>query len=131
MDYIEISTGMQIFSVLIYFLLAFGLTELLVFYGGPFDILEKFRTLMGKISKQAGKALNCPICTSTWVGGLFSVINYFWIPIEFTPWNVILGWTRMWYLVIPFDMITTAGIVLLLYHLDELITKEGIEYEDE
>lgn len=131
MDWTDISDSLQIFFVIVYFIFAFGLTELLVFYEGPFGILEIFRNVVTKISKQAGKALECPICTSTWLGGLFSVLNYFCIPIEFTPWNLILGWTGMWYLVIPFDMITTAGVVLMLYHLDELVTKKSEEYEDE
>lgn len=131
MEWIEISDGMQMFFVFIYFIFAFGFTELLVFYDGPFGLLDKFRNLMAKFSKEAGKALECPICTSTWLGGFLSLLNYFVISVGFTPWNVIMGWTGMWYLIIPFDMITTAGVVLLLYHLDELVTKKSEEYEDE
>ena len=63
---------------------------------------------------------------------MFSIINYFFVPIPFTPFNIILGGTGMWYLILFMDAMFTCGIVWLLFQLEEMLERTGkITYEDE
>lgn len=122
---------MEVLYIIIYFLCAFGLTELLVYYDGFLHIFEYIRSIAHRIHPHIGELFTCVACCSCWVGIMFSLINFLWIPIAFTPFNIILETTGLWWLIIPLDMATTAGVVLLLHHLDEALERLGITYVDE
>ena len=71
-------------------------------------------------------------CLSTWIGILWAALDYWLIPIAITPFNIILGGTGMWYLIIFMDAMFTCGIVWLLFQLEEMWERTGkITYEDE
>lgn len=123
---------MNFFILLCYILFAFGATELMIFFDGPFDIIEKFRRFAHYISPSFGKLFTCVACLSTWIGLLFSALNYFLIPIKFTPFNIILDDTNLWYLIIIMDGMLTCGTTWFLYQLEEMIERIGkITYEDD
>ena len=113
------------FIVFCYAFFAFGMAEMFVFFDGPFDIIENFRKLAHKISSSFGKLFTCMFCISTWIGLLFSLLNYFWIPVKITPFNIILGDTNMWYLIAIMDCMFTCGSTWLLYQLEEMIERTG------
>lgn len=99
-----------IYSI-VYLVACYGLTVLLVFYGGPFNILKGIRLVFGKFTK----LLDCPICTSTWVGMTTSLANFFLLPsVLITPWNVILHSTGLWWLIMLLDAFTLVALVYLL-----------------
>ena len=114
-----------------YGLMLYGCVLMFVSFGGPFDILEKFRQLLNWLHPQLGKLISCPFCTATWIGGIISTLNYLFIPINFTPFNIIFDGSGLWWLIIPLDTFYGCGVVWLLHLLDEYL--EGntpTEYED-
>lgn len=123
---------LNFFIIFCYIMFAYGFSLLSVFFDGPFDIVDKIRKFADYISPSFGKVFGCMACFSTWVGIIFSTLNYFLIPIKFTPFNIILGDTHMWYLIIFMDCMFTCGTTWGLYQLEEMIERIGkITYEDE
>lgn len=108
--------------ILCYIIMAYGITNLLVYGSGPFDVLIKFRELCGNILKTLGDMLDCMMCTSTNVGWILSLINIVLLPsIPFTPFNILFNDTTLWYLIIPFDACITSGAVWLLHTFQETL----------
>ena len=116
---------MLFFKLIAYIIFSYGICELLVFFDGPFDIVEKFRKFCHWISPSFGKLFTCMACLSTWCGFIFSLINYFFIPIDFTPFNIILSDTKLWWLIIFMDGMFTCGSVWLLFQLEEMMERTG------
>lgn len=119
---------MEILTVLIYIITTFALTELLVYYDGFMHVFEYVRKILNGIHPMFGELMSCVVCTSSWVGIFLSALNYFVIDkIPFTPFNIILGETDYWWLIIFFDMCFTAGTTMLLNHMDEMMTLDEEE----
>ena len=116
---------MLIFKLIVYILAAYGLTEILVFFNGPFDIVEKFRKFAHWLHPKFGELFTCVACTSTWIGLILSALNYFLIDITVTPFNIILEETKLWWVIIFMDGMFTCGIVWLLYQLEEMLERIG------
>lgn len=122
---------MELVALLSYILFSYGITTMLIYFNGPFDIIEYFRKTMNAIHPKLGELFQCPFCLSTWIGGLFSIINYLWIPIKITPFNMILAGSGLWWLIIPMDAFLTCGTVWLLHVLDEYLENNSKTYEDQ
>ena len=122
---------MELVTLLSYILFSYGITMMLIYFNGPFDIIEYFRKTMNAIHPKLGELFQCPFCLSTWIGGLFSIINYLWIPIKITPFNMILAGSGLWWLIIPMDAFLTCGTVWLLHVLDEYLENNSKTYEDQ
>ena len=122
---------MGLVTLLSYILFSYGITTMLIYFNGPFDIIEYFRKTMNAIHPKLGELFQCPFCLSTWIGGLFSIINYLWIPIKITPFNMILAGSGLWWLIIPMDSFLTCGTVWLLHVLDEYLENNSKTYEDQ
>ena len=65
--------------ILLYTIAAYGLTNLLVYGTGPFDMLVHFRRLCGRILPTLGDMLECMMCTSANVGWIVSALNLIYI----------------------------------------------------
>lgn len=122
---------MELVTLLSYILFSYGITTMLIYFDGPFDIIEYFRKTMNAIHPKLGELFQCPFCLSTWIGGLFSMINYLLIPIRITPFNMILAGSGLWWLIIPMDAFLTCGTVWLLHVLDEYLENNSKTYEDQ
>lgn len=122
---------MELLTLIAYLLFSYGVTTMMIYFDGPFDIISTFRKIMNSIHPKLGELVQCPFCFSTWCGMLFSVLNYFCIPVKITPFNMILGSTGLWWLIIPMDMFLTCGSVWLLHVLDEYLENNSKSYEDE
>lgn len=122
---------MELVTLLSYILFSYGITTMLIYFNGPFDIIEYFRKTMNAIHPKLGELFQCPFCLSTWIGGLFSIINYLLIPIKITPFNMILAGSGLWWLIIPMDSFLTCGTVWLLHVLDEYLENNSKTYEDQ
>lgn len=114
-----------------YAIFAYGFSQLLIYFNGPFDIVEKFRQFAHWIHPKFGELFTCIFCASTWVGFLFSALNYWIIPVKFTPFNIILENTHMWYFIIFMDGMFTCGTTWLLHQLDEMMERIGIIGNDD
>lgn len=122
---------MELVTLLSYILFSYGITTMLIYFNGPFDVIEYFRKTMNAIHPKLGELFQCPFCLSTWIGGLFSIINYLWIPIKITPFNMILAGSGLWWLIIPMDAFLTCGTVWLLHVLDEYLENNSKTYENQ
>lgn len=105
-----------------YIIMSYGVTNLLVYGSGPFDMLIKFREICGKLLQTLGDMLECMMCTSTNVGWILSLINILLLPsIPFTPFNILFNDVSLWYIIIPFDAFITSGAVWLIHTLQETL----------
>lgn len=113
-----------------YILCAYGFCNMIIFANGPFGIFKKWREISNAISPRFGELFTCPICLSTWCGIFFSAIDY-WVvsSVQFTPFNIILGNTGMWWLILLMDMGATSGVVWLVHQLEEMMERIGVYYD--
>jgi len=114
---------MTLFILFVYVLLAYGTTNIILYFDGPFKIVEYFRRFMTKLSSQFAELVRCQACCSTWVGILLSGVNMLATPsIPFTPFNLLLGSTGLWWLILILDSLFTSGVVWLLFRLEDKLT---------
>lgn len=122
---------MEFIKFIAYALCAYGFCNMIIFARGPFGVFEKWRNFTHMIHPSVGELFTCPMCLSTWCGLFFSAIDYWAVPmVQFTPFNVILGNTGLWWLVLLMDMGATSGIVWLLHQLEEMMERTGVYYEE-
>ena len=110
-------------NILIYILFAYGITNLLVYGTGPFNMLAKFRELARKILNTLGDMLDCMMCTSTNIGWVVSLLNILLIPVPLTPMMILYGNVLPWYVIIFGDACITSGAVWLLHNLEEMMER--------
>lgn len=121
--------------VFIFALMMYGITNLLVFFPGPFGLIDGFRRVMKAISPRVSMMFDCMACTSTNVAWIFSAINLWLIPsYHFTPGNIIFnGDTDYWYMILILDAGFSTGIVWLLWRFEEMMNRIGVDrapYDD-
>jgi len=107
-------------NILIYILFAYGLSNLLVFGMGPYDMLDWIRNTSKKVFGKLGNMLDCMMCTSFNIGWVVSLLNFLLIPaIGLTPMMVVYGTLLPWYVIIFCDGCITSGSVWLINTLQE------------
>lgn len=108
-------------SIIVYILFAYGLTNLLVFGTGPFDVLTKLRATARNILDTLGDMLDCMMCTSTNIGWVVSLLNILFISTPMTPMLLLYGDNVPWYVTIFGDACITSGAVWLLHTAQEAL----------
>lgn len=112
-----------LFILFVFSLVCYAGTEMIVYLNGPFHIFEKFRGYMEDLGGHFGELVHCEACTSTWMGFFISALNYLIIPaIPFTPFNIILSGTGLWWIIILLDGLYGCGISWLLFRLEDFLT---------
>ena len=75
---------------------------------------------------QLGELVSCEACTSTWVSFFISALNIIVIQtIAFTPFNIILAGTGLWWLIILLDGLFGSGVSWLLFRLEDFLTNNA------
>ena len=106
--------------ILCYCIAAYGLSNMVVFGSGPFRIFEWLRYLTNRISDHFGTMFTCMMCFPANLGLFCSLINWFFIPVALTPFNILLGGnTGLWWLAALCDCAFTSGVVWLIHHIEE------------
>ena len=121
-------------SIIAYVFAAFGFCNMVAFGSGPFRIFERLRNWSDGISEHFGSLFKCMMCLPANFGWIMSLIDWFLIPAAaFTPFNIILAGTGLWWLAMLFDCCFTTGIVWLIYVLDEWLEEEPVsqKYEEQ
>lgn len=126
------SNGLIIF---LYCLVVYGLSNMVVFASGPFRIFERIRQWTSNISEHFGQLFQCMICFPANVGWIFSLINWFFIPIAITPFNILLAGTSLWWLAMICDCCFTSGMVWIIHNIESFFEsiaegKNTEEYEE-
>jgi hypothetical protein len=110
-------------NVIIYFLFAYGLSNLLVFGTGPFNLLSAIRKYARKILNTLGDMLDCMMCTSANIGWIVSLLNVLFISTPLTPMMILYGNVLPWYLIIFGDLCITSGAVWLIHNIEEALER--------
>lgn len=112
-----------IFLLIIYILICYGASNMVVFSNGPLHIFDKLRTLTNKIHPMLGEIFSCMMCFPTWVGVILSSIDYFLLPnFVITPFNLLLtGITGFWGIafLILMDGILASGTTWFIHNVEE------------
>lgn len=110
---------MKWFDLLIYIIFSYGLTNIIVFGSGPFNIITYIRKIFMKIPT-FDDMLSCMMCTSANVGWIMSIIDTFLLTeFNLTPFNIIINNPNLWYYSIVGDLFFTSGIVWLIHTIQE------------
>jgi H+/Cl- antiporter ClcA len=92
---------------------------------GPWGVFEWWRNVADNISEGFGKLFNCMMCFSTWIGLVFSIIDLLLPSVVFTPFNLIIGESGPWWLILVLDAGLTSGGVWLIHNLEEAFERHG------
>ena len=99
---------MTLLKIIFYFISVYGLSFMMVYQEGPFNIFTRIR----KLNNGLNKLLSCMFCTPTWLGMIFSLVNMLlFTSAPFTLGFIIFGNICYWPLIFIFDMLTTPVIV--------------------
>ena len=116
--------------ILCYILVAYGACNVIAFGDGPFYIFSRIREWANNISTHFGKVFSCMMCLPANFGWICSIVNWFFIPIAFTPFNIVFGDnSELWWLAALCDGAFTTGIVYLIFILNEFLEKKIDYYE--
>lgn len=109
----------------------YSFVNMLLYFSGPFGIFEHIRNIAGKISPRMEELFSCPACASTWVSFFLSALNLLIIPsVPFTPFNLILSGTGLWWLIILLDGLCGSGTTWLLFKFEDFLVSNTKQEED-
>ena len=122
------------YSLVVFIIFCFtcySFVNMLIYFDGPFKIFHHNRRIAAMISPQFGELFNCPACCSTWVSFFISALNLLIIPtIPFTPFNMLLGGTGLWWLIILLDGLCGSGTTWLLFKLEDYLVNNSVKSEE-
>ena len=121
---------MNWFIVFCYVIFAYGVTIIFTQGIGPFNVFFRLRLWAKNIGDNFGLLFSCPLCFSTNLGWLFSIFNWFILPINISPFNIILNNTNLWWLALIMDACFTGAICKFIYNIDDYIDKSTPIFED-
>ena len=122
---------MSWFIVFCYFMFVYGFSIWFTQSIGPFYIFMRIRRFAKQMGTNTGILFRCMLCFPSNVGIVFSLFNWFFLPIRITPFNIIFDGTNLWWLAMIMDGAITGGICNLLWSLHDYINKISPVYEDE
>lgn len=102
-------------TVFLYSFMCYGLCAALVYYSGPWNILDKFRGLVASNS-YLNELFSCMFCLPTNVGFIMSVISLLFASgVPFTPFTLLLkGHEGLWPMIVLFDGFYTGAVVSII-----------------
>ena len=104
--------------ILIYCFMCYGWSNMQVFGSGPFRIFEHIRNITSSISEHFGQMFQCMMCFSANLGWALSLVDWFFLKqIAFTPFNILLAGTGLWWLAALMDIGFGAGIVWIIHNI--------------
>lgn len=119
------------FVSICYLLFAYGISVIFTQAVGPFNVFIRLRVWAESISDNFGLLFKCMTCFPTNVGWVFSLVNWFLIPVPISPFNIILQGTGLWWLAVIMDACITGGVCHFLWNLDDFIDKSTPVFMDE
>lgn len=115
-------TGLIVFC---YILFAYGIANMVCYAEGPWGVFEWWRQVANNISEGFGKLFTCMMCFSTWVGLVASIVDLLLANAAFTPFNIILAGSGLWWLIPVLDAGLTSGTVWLVHNFEEACERHG------
>ena len=122
-------------NLIIFIFVVYGISNMLVYAAGPFNIFEKYRDFMHTMPSNLGEGSECMICTPTQVGIVLSVIDVLLWQFNFTPGNLLIGeYAEFWLLAIALDGALASGTTWLIHTVQEAvesITNKNTQEEED
>ena len=105
--------------IFIYIISVYGFSNMMVFGSGPFRIFEHVKRITSNMSEHFGSMFQCMMCFPANVGWAVSLIDWFFLKkITFTPFNILLLGTNLWWVALIGDCVFTSGIVWLIHNFE-------------
>ena len=99
--------------------MCYGWSNMQVFGSGPFRIFEHIRNITSLISEHFGQMFQCMMCFPANLALVLSLVDWFFLKqIAFTPFNILLAGTGLWWLALLFDCCFTSGVVWFMHHIE-------------
>ncbi len=112
-------------SLIIFFLLVYGICNIIVFANGPFHVFSKMHEYFKANHPVLEELTSCMICLPTWVGMFISVVNLLFFPLfTLSPMNYIIADKALWPIIIFFDGLIASGGNWLIHTIQESLEKE-------
>ena len=123
------------FILFCYVMFCYGCSEIFTHGIGPKNIFVRIRVWAENIGPNFGLLFRCMLCFPTNLGILMSILDWFFIPIEITPFNMMFAdYLSNWWLLIPtaiMDGCLTGGICSFIYNVYDYIDKSTPIFTDE
>lgn len=119
------------FIIFCYIFFAYGFTIIFTQGIGPMNIFFRLREWAKNVGDNFGMLFTCPLCFGTNLGWVFSSFNWFCLPINITPFNMVFNGTDLWWVAIIMDACFTGAFCKLIYNIDDYIDKSTPIFEDE
>lgn len=114
-----------------YIFFVFGISIMFTQSIGPFNIFFRIRLWAEKVGPTFGLLFKCMTCFPTNVGIVFSLFNWFLVPIAISPFNMILGgFEGLWWLAAIMDGCFAGGICHIIANIDDFIDKSTPIYDE-
>lgn len=108
---------------------AYGACNIIIFGEGPFHIFERLRDFMKGLGEGWGTLFSCMMCLPANFGLFGSLINWFFIAVPFTPFNILFaGYPCLWWAAALMDAAFTSGCVWIIHHVVLLIDNKSDYY---
>lgn len=110
--------------VILYAISLFGLSWILVYGEGPFNVVSHIRNYFSSINANLRQLWSCMMCMPTQLSFLLSLVSLL-CGVYFTPFTLMFG--SVWYLAIPFDMFfggATCYIINTILETFEALTNK-------
>ena len=119
------------FILFCYIFFVYGMSVIITQSVGPANIFFRLRMWAESIGPNFGLLFRCMLCMPTNIGWVFSLFNWFLLPIPISPFNMILCGTNLWWLAMILDACFAGGVCHILWNIDDYIDKNTPIFEDE
>lgn len=123
------------FILICYILALYGFSDIITQSMGPGYIFLKIRLLAERISPNLGMLFKCMWCFPTNAGIVFSLLNWFFLPIYISPFNMIFAdYHSLWYMSLVaalLDGCFTGAICALIFNVYDYVDKSTPIFEDD
>lgn len=121
---------MLIFILIVFTLTCYGLSNMIIYSNGPYDIFIKWRIFTDKLHHKFGELFACMMCLPFWVGALFSLVDIFLLNASvITPFNILLHQETngifKYVMVILMDGFLSSGSTWLIHNIEEFFETNG------
>ena len=105
---------------LVFSMVCYGLSNIVVFSYGPFNIIAKIRNGISSLHPQLRELLSCMICFPFWAGVFLSFLSCL-IGTHLAPFNYLMApkSSIMFALSIILDGVTSSGSTWILHNIEE------------
>ena len=114
------------YFLFIYSIAAYSISNMLVYFSGPFNIIDKFRNWISSKHETLNELFSCMFCLPTNIGIILSIISLVFMPFPITPFTLVFNHQYyLWPVIIVFDALYTGGIVYLIHTLQEYFERSN------